>query len=99
MTAANGKSRAGAARLSRGAGFVLRLGWRLDRRRLVWGMLGMWSGYLAGPLSALAIAAFTNAARRHRSGSHFFAPRPGEALILALIVAALLVAQLMLAHF
>jgi ATP-binding cassette subfamily B protein len=92
-------SRAGALQLAKGAGFLLSLGMRLDRGRLVRAMAGMWAGYLAAPFSALALAAFTNDALGHSSGAHYYPPRPGAALALAAVVAGLLVAQLMLSHF
>ena len=85
----------GAVGLAKGAWFLLALGMRLDRRRLLRGMVLVFSGYLAAPLSALALAAFTNDALGHAGAP----PRPGPAMAMAFVVAVLLVAQLMCNHF
>jgi ATP-binding cassette subfamily B protein len=87
---ARASSAAGARHLARGAWYLLVLGARLDRRRLFRAMVLMFSGYLAAPFSALALAAFTNDAL----GRH-----PAPALVMAILVAVLLVAQLMCSHF
>ena len=86
-------------RLARGAWLLLRLGAELDRARLARAMVLMFSGYLAAPLSALALAAFTNDALGRHQGAAYLPPRAGPALAMALVVAVALVAQLMCGHF
>ena len=83
----------------KGAWFLLALGVRMDRRRLLRAMALMFSGYLAAPFSALALAAFTNDALGSHVGTVAVPPRPGPALEMALLGSVLLVAQLMCSHF
>ncbi len=70
--------------------FLLRLGWRLDRRRLVRALVLMFGGYLAAPAVAVALGRFADAVLTGRAA---------VAGYLAVAVAVLLVAQLMLGHF
>jgi ATP-binding cassette, subfamily B, bacterial len=70
--------------------FLLGLGLRLDRGRLVRAIVLMLAGYIAAPLAALMLGRFTNDALSRRFGT---------VLWLAVVIAGLLVAQLMLSHF
>ncbi|MFF3867601.1 ABC transporter ATP-binding protein [Micromonospora sp. NPDC001898] len=72
------------------AGFLLRLGYRTDRRRLFTAIVLMTVGYLATPLIGVVLADFTNAAIG-RDGT--------VAVLLALAVALLLVFELTMMHF
>jgi ATP-binding cassette subfamily B protein len=76
--------------LFRAALFMMSLGARIDRVRLVRAVALMIIGYLVAPLVSLALGSFTEDVLGHRST---------EATTLALLIAALLVAQLMLSHF
>ncbi|WP_433342654.1 ABC transporter ATP-binding protein [Micromonospora sp. CA-111912] len=77
-------------KIARAAGFLLRLGYRTDRRRLFTAIVLMTVGYLATPLIGVVLAAFTNAAIG-RDGT--------VAVLLALAVAMLLVFELTMMHF
>ncbi|MGD0343818.1 MAG: ABC transporter ATP-binding protein [Acidimicrobiales bacterium] len=72
------------------ARFLIALGWRLDRKRLIRAVVLMFSGYVAAPFSALALADFVDDVLGHH---------PGPALVLAVLAAVLFVAQLMCGHF
>ncbi|NBE83254.1 ABC transporter ATP-binding protein [Micromonospora rubida] len=72
------------------AGFLLRLGYRTDRRRLFTAIALMTVGYLATPLIGVVLAAFTNAAIG-RDGT--------VVVLLALAAALLLVFELTMMHF
>ena len=75
--------------LARAAAFLLALSWRTDRRRLLGAAALMLAGYAATPLIGVALKVFTDAAlARH--------PAAGWA---AAAAAALLVFELMMAHF
>jgi ATP-binding cassette subfamily B protein len=75
--------------LARAAAFLLALSWRTDRRRLLGAAALMLAGYAATPLIGVALKVFTDAAlARH--------PAAGWA---AGAAAALLVFELMMAHF
>jgi ATP-binding cassette subfamily B protein len=76
--------------LFRAALFMMSLGARIDRARLARAVALMMTGYLAAPLVSLALGSFTEDALAHHRA---------EALMLALLIAALMVAQLMLSHF
>jgi ATP-binding cassette, subfamily B, bacterial len=76
--------------LLRLAAFLMSLGLRVDRTRLIRAVLLMFTGYLAAPFASLAIGRFTDQALAHHAAT---------ALALALLTAVLLVAQLMLSHF
>jgi ATP-binding cassette subfamily B protein len=69
---------------------MMSLGTRIDRVRLVRAVAMMMTGYLAAPLVSLALGSFTE---------DLLSRREAEATALALLIAALLVAQLMLSHF
>ena len=75
---------------ARAAWFLLSLGLRVDRVRLIRAVLLMLAGYLAAPLAALALGHFADDALAHRTGA---------TLWLAAVIAALLVAQVMMGHF
>lgn len=75
---------------ARAAWFLLSLGLRVDRFRLIRAVLLMLTGYLAAPLSALALSRFADDALAHRTQG---------TLWLALLIAVLLVAQVMMGHF
>ncbi|GAA4640511.1 ABC transporter ATP-binding protein [Actinoallomurus vinaceus] len=74
----------------RAARFLLSLGMRIDRARLARAVVLMLGGYVATPLAALALGRFADDALAHRVG---------PTLWLAVVTAALLVAQLMMSHF
>jgi ATP-binding cassette subfamily B protein len=75
---------------ARAAWFLLSLGLRVDRVRLIRAVILMLAGYLAAPVTALALSRFTDDALGHRTGA---------TLWLAPAIAVLLVAQVMLGHF
>jgi len=77
-------------RVLRAGRYLLSLGLRLDRGRLLRAALLMFAGYIAAPLAALALRSFTDS---------LLARQGGPALTFALLAALLLVAQLMLSHF
>ncbi|MEU4771638.1 ABC transporter ATP-binding protein [Micromonospora sp. NPDC023644] len=77
-------------RIARAAGFLLRLGYRTDRRRLFTAIVLMTVGYLSTPMIGVVLAAFTNAALA-RDGT--------VAVALALAAALLLVFELTMMHF
>jgi ATP-binding cassette subfamily B protein len=70
--------------------YLLSLGLKVDRSRLVRATIIMLAGYLAAPLAALALKNFTDSVLAHKTG-------PG--LVFALLAATALTAQLMLSHF
>jgi ATP-binding cassette subfamily B protein len=72
------------------ARFLLALGARLDPRRLAVAIVLMVISYVAAPFSALALAGFVDDVIAHRSHN---------ALVLAVLLAVLLVAQAMGHHF
>jgi ATP-binding cassette, subfamily B, bacterial len=76
--------------VARTAWFLISLGLRVDRVRLIRAMVLMLAGYLAAPLAAVALGRFTDDALAHR---------PGETLWLAAVITVLLVAQVMMGHF
>jgi ATP-binding cassette, subfamily B, bacterial len=74
-----------------GAGrYLLSLGLKVDRTRLLRATIIMATGYLAAPLAALALRNFTDSVLAQQTG-------PG--LVFALLAATALTAQLMLSHF
>ncbi|WP_320069856.1 ABC transporter ATP-binding protein [Micromonospora sp. RTGN7] len=77
-------------RIARATGFLLRLGYRTDRRRLFTAIVLLAVGYLSTPLIGVVLAAFTNAALG-RDGT--------TAVLLALAAALLLVFELTMMHF
>ena len=76
--------------VARAAWFLLALGLRVDRVRMIRAVILMLTGYLAAPLAALALSRFADDALAHRAGA---------TLWLAAVIAALLVAQVMMGHF
>lgn len=72
--------------------YLLALGWRIDRRRLIRAVLLMFGGYIAAPAVAVALGRFTDSVLAGHG------PTAGS-LAIALVVAVLLVAQQMLGHF
>ncbi|PJI84806.1 ABC transporter ATP-binding protein [Luteimicrobium subarcticum] len=72
------------------ATFLLGHAWRTDRRRLVVASALMTVGYLAAPFVGVVLALFTGAALDTDTT---------RAVVLALVLVALLVAELMLGHF
>jgi len=74
----------------RAARFLLSLGLRVDRVRLIRAMSFMLVGYLAGPLAALALSRFADDVLAHRTGTMLW---------LAAITAVLLVTQVMAGNF
>src|SRR4051812_39031998 len=76
--------------LFRTIGFMLRLAYRIDRRRLARASVLLAIGYLSVPLVALSVRGMAESALEHRSTA---------AAVLALAVAALLVFELMMNHF
>jgi ATP-binding cassette, subfamily B, bacterial len=76
--------------LVKAAWFLLSLGLKEDRVRLIRAIILMLTGYLAAPLAALALATFADDALAHR---------PEATLWLAAIIAVLLVTQVMMGHF
>ncbi|WP_229402106.1 ABC transporter ATP-binding protein [Micromonospora okii] len=77
-------------RIALAAGFLLRLGYRTDRRRLLTAIVLMAVGYLATPLIGVVLAALTNAAIGRDAT---------VAVLLALAAALLLVFELTMMHF
>ena len=75
--------------LARAATFLLAMSWRTDRRRLLTAAALMVAGYAATPLIAVALSVFTDEALA----------RETAAVWAALVAAALLVFELMMAHF
>lgn len=73
----------------RGVTFLISLGLRLDRGKMVRAAILVLFGYLASPLAALCLAKFTDAALEEHTGALFY----------AIASAILLVAQIMLSHF
>ncbi len=76
--------------LLRAARFLIGLGLRVDRVRLLRAVILMFAGYVAGPVTALMLGRLTDA---------LIGRQAGAALTLGLVAAVLLVAQLMLSHF
>jgi ATP-binding cassette, subfamily B, bacterial len=74
----------------RAARFLVALGLRIDRGRLIRAVALMLAGYAAAPFAALAFGRFADAALAHRFG--VMPP-------LAVLIAVLMLAQLMLSHF
>ncbi|MCB7134975.1 ABC transporter ATP-binding protein [Cellulosimicrobium marinum] len=72
------------------ASFMLAHGWRTDRRRLLVAVVLLTLGYLAAPFVGVALGGFTDAALDADTA---------RAVWLAAALAALLVAELMMAHF
>src|SRR5688572_12419517 len=70
--------------------FLVRLSWRTDRRRLLIAVALMMLGAAASPLLAVCLRGLTDDA---------LAAKPESATLYALAAAALLTAELMLAHF
>jgi ATP-binding cassette subfamily B protein len=77
-------------RTLRAARFLLALGFRLDRRRVLRSAVLVLAGYVATPFGALALAAFANDLIAHDT-------RP--AFLLAVLTAVLFVAQVTCIHF
>jgi ATP-binding cassette subfamily B protein len=76
--------------VARAARFLISLGLKVDRSRLIRAAILMLAGYLAAPLATLALSRFADDALAHQAGA---------TLWLAAVIAVLLVLQVMTGHF
>ncbi|MBR7825994.1 ABC transporter ATP-binding protein [Actinospica sp. MGRD01-02] len=74
----------------RSAGEILRMAWRMDRVKMVKAAVLLGGGFLATPLAALGLRAFTNS---------LLAGEADRATLLGLLLAVLLMLELMGTHF